>query len=723
MARMRLALALVAAAGVVLPGSASAHAAFVEATPQPGQRVEAAPGRVALAFTEPLNDQLTTVALTRVGDDRPVTARLLRVQNGRGIAATPAKPLGTGTYRAMWHTVSTLDGHALEGSFSFGVRAPAGGEQRVEASPLARGGWIRVLLRGLLYVFGLLFVAALLLGPLLGGPTRSWLVPATLGDAPPIARLRRRAAGLTEGLGWLAVIAAIGTAVAEAADAAGSLAPAGLESYLLSGSAGGARVAVAGLLVGAVLLCGRLPRLGGLLAVLALGAVAASGHASAATPRLQSVLFDWLHLVAGALWLGGIGLIAVVWARASSHLGPQGRLAVAREVLAPFGRVALPAFAVVSLTGVIGLVEQVGRLDAMWRSGYGQLLTVKIVIVLVIAVSSTVHALRLRPRLLAGAGERVDRRHWTLLRAEPVLGLGAVAVVAFLVAFPLPPRQLGEADRALAATPACDPCPLPRPAADELPVAGSAGSFLVAGWVRRTSTQVTGVVRVLDRAGRPARRPFAVTGGREHCGTGCRRFRLPPDRALRVMLGEAGRRFVTTLPTRWRPAGAARARRLVLRAQAVMRGLRSVREVEDVSSGPGSFARTTYRLSAPDRMAFTTDRGIRSVIVGRRRAFRAADGPWQTGDYSGALAFRTRTWFMWTTYARTVRLLGERREGGRRLAELALMDEATPVWIRLTVDLATGRAVDERMNARGHALTARYSGFDRPTTIRFPDAG
>ena len=50
-----------------------------------------------------------------------------------------------------WHSVSTDDGHALEGSFSFGVRASAlGGQHTLVQSPLARGGLLRIGLRGLL---------------------------------------------------------------------------------------------------------------------------------------------------------------------------------------------------------------------------------------------------------------------------------------------------------------------------------------------------------------------------------------------------------------------------------------------------------------------------------------------------------------------------------------------------------------------------------------------
>jgi cytochrome c biogenesis protein CcmG/thiol:disulfide interchange protein DsbE len=100
-----------------------------------------------------------------------------------------------------------------------------------------------------------------------------------------------------------------------------------------------------------------------------------------------------------------------------------------------------------------------------------------------------------------------------------------VAAVAVLVAFPLPPRQLGQADEAVAAPPACDPCPLPRPTPDQLPVADQAGSHVVAGWLRRDGGAVRGTVRVFDLRGRPARTRFDVAAtSQAACGPGCRRF-------------------------------------------------------------------------------------------------------------------------------------------------------------------------------------------------------
>jgi len=154
-----------------------------------------------------------------------------------------------------------------------------------------------------------------------------------------------------------------------------------------------------------------------------------------------------------------------------------------------------------------------------------------------------------------------------------------------------------------------------------------------------------------------------------------------------------------------------------------MRSLRSVREIEEVTSGPGSYARTVYRLRAPDRMALRTNGGVQTVISGKRRWIRTKDTPWQVSPYGSGLAFRTRTWFRWTTYGRSVRLLGVRRRNSRRIAELALMDEGTPVWVRLRVDLASGRVVGVRMATKGHFTSTLFRHFNRPTTIALPDAG
>jgi hypothetical protein len=183
---------------------------------------------------------------------------------------------------------------------------------------------------------------------------------------------------------------------------------------------------------------------------------------------------------------------------------------------------------------------------------------------------------------------------------------------------------------------------------------------------------------------------------------------------------ERGRTFAVALPATWSASGATRARALLNRAQATMRALHSIRQVEDVTSGPGTFARTTYRLLAPDRLAYTTDRGVQGVTVGARQFVRVPGGTWQESPTAAGVAFRTATWFRFTPYATAVRLLGEHTTGGRRIAELALMDPGTPVWTQMTVDEVTGRVLRDALVLPARFVTHRNAGFEAPVSIAQP---
>jgi copper transport protein len=730
MIRRRLLVTMLAGVSVAVSvGSpaAFAHSAFVGSSPTPGTRLAETPAELTLRFTEPLNRKLSKAELVAVegGDRFPVE---VSAPTAKQLTLVPSGPLPRGAYRVEWHTVSTLDGHALEGSFSFGVRAPAaGGAHALEQSPLARDGWVRVLARVALYATLLLFAGALLLRLAVARPPEpSWVVPeravAALADA---TGPRRRERLVMVDLGLAAAAAACASALADAADAAGSLSADGVSQYLLGSLPGFARVAVVLLILVAGLLAARGSRRAAVPAALALGAVAASGHASSADPRVPTILLDWVHLLAGAVWLGGIGLIAIVWGPALWRGGRGLRDAVARTVLPAFGRVALPAFVVVASTGAVSALVQLGHVSALWESAYGRVLAAKVALVALIAGASYLHALRLRPRLLAANphfDERLERRHWRLLRSEPILGLGVIAAVAVLVAFPLPPRQLGDADEALAGTPPCDPCPLPAPQPDELAVAEQAGSHLVAAWLRREGGSVEGTVRVLNVEGKPSQAPARLLDARQRsCGRGCLRLEASGRSVLSVAVRERGRSYVARLPARWHEGANVRARRLLERTQRAMAGLDSLREVEAVTSGPGSFARTDYRLRAPDRFAYVTNGGTESVVIGKRQWLRTRESTWRATRYAGGgPGFSTRSWFRWTPYAQHVRLLRVSTDPGRRVAELSLMDPGTPVWLRLTVDLATMRAVRERMIAQAHYMTRRYFAFNDAVRIRAP---
>ena len=721
----------------VLAGSAPSamgHAALLESTPQPGARVEVAPREATLSFNEPLNRGLTKVELSDAATGRKLRARV--VGSGRQIVVRPTKALDRGAYRVKWHTVSTEDGHALEGTFGFGVRTEAvGGAQSLEQSPLARDGWLRIAVRALFYAAFIFFAGGLLTSALLSPRERAmaWLLPARLGAAlaqtgtnteEVAERLRAR----TVDVGWLAAGSAVALALVEASDAGGGLSPAGVSDYLLSNVAGLGRAATVIAIVLALAVLSRSVVLASAWAAIGLMAIAFSGHANSADPRVLAVLTNWVHLLAGAVWVGGIAQVVTAWLPTLRAGTPDVRRVVMRTVLARFGRVALPAFLLVASTGLVNALIQVEEPRALWETDYGLVLSAKIALVGVIALASYWHAVRLRPRLVAAnphPGERAEKRHRRLLGGEPAVGLAVALAAAVLAVFPLPPRQLdGSESQARAAVPACDPCPQRKPRANELASAEPAGSSIAAVWLRREGAGLRGELRVLDRNAKPRSTEPRIRGATEPrpCGRGCLTFGLPSrPKTVDVSVREKGRTYKARIPARWAEREDDRARTLLERAQRTMRRLRSVRQLERITSGPGSLAVTRYRLSAPDRLVYeSADGRFKTVVIGRDQWLRTEGRPFEKSEYGGGLPFSTRRWFRWTNYAQSVRMLGERTVAGRRVADIQLMDQGTPLWLRLRIDLATLRVVYARMVTGGHFMRQRFSAFDQPTRIEPP---
>lgn len=719
-----------AIAAVLLPaGDAWGHASFLESTPAPGERLAEAPPELELEFTEPLNERLTKFTLVDATSGEEISADG-QVTGSRRLRIAPERRLSQAAYRIDWHSVSTVDGHVKQGSISFGVGTGALGGLELERSPFATGGWLRIPLRGVLYVALFFFAGGLFAAALTGrrAQPRRWLLPeaaraALAGSEVDAETVVGRAWRRTIVAGWVAAGAALAVALVEAVDAAGTAAPASVADFLLSNGAGLARVATVVALVLAAAAAPRRPGLAAAFGAGALAAVALSGHANSADQRAAALASDWVHLVAGAVWVGGLAQLAAAWLPATRRAGRAVKLAVARAVLPAFGRVALPAFLVVAVTGLLNALIQLGEPAALWETGYGRVLAVKIALVAGIALASYLHAFRLRPKLLAAnphPAPALERRHWRLVASEPFMGVGVLAVAALLVAFPLPPSQTGEA-RAL---PACDPCPLAKPAADELAVAEPAGELTVAAWLRRDDGDVAGTLRVLTDRRKPAMVVAEIAGAERQtgCGRGCWSFRLPGDtQTLAVRVRRGHERHEVRLPARWREDEGARARRILSRAQRAMRALETLRQTEVVTSAPGYTGTTQFSFDAPDRMRWESEAAT-GIVVENREWLRTADLPWSERPAAKELPVRPGKRFRWDVFLPSARLLDVKRDRGRRVADLAFFDYGYPVWYRMRVDLETNRVLTARLTTPANRIEHRYYGFDKPLRIEPPAA-
>ncbi len=194
---------------------------------------------------------------------------------------------------------------------------------------------------------------------------------------------------------------------------AGGLAVIGVEA-LHAGAAPGwervARVSAEGL---AFLFCIRGIPFVAPAAFLAVALLPLGGHAAAVKPPAGAELADVLHVASACIWAGGILALATL----QPPGGWRGPEAVA--LLDRFARVALIAFAVTALTGVLRATEQVHGVSDLWTTSYGVVLLLKAVGVGIMLLLSLAW-----------------RRGFPVARAEAAAAIVVVAASAVLAAYP-----------------------------------------------------------------------------------------------------------------------------------------------------------------------------------------------------------------------------------------------------------------------------------------------
>lgn len=477
--RFRTGAAFVAALVLaLLPAAASAHTKLDSSAPAAGETVRAEVTEVRLHFSQGVSADFTTLAVLLGGDT--VAAGTATAVEGSGrkefVLALP-RPLASGAYRVRWRTAGA-DGHVIQGTFEFTVALPpaasadssaadsgsaaalagstdpaTGAAAPAEPAPpvdedasrqsspsdgvlpvLVRWGWFLSLL-GMIGAVGFRFFVAL---PLSRRPEHAgvadravyaaWylaLAAAALSVLTLFARLWQQSAALN------------GAALAFDGDRLDAL---------LTGTVWGIAwvlqsIATLAFVVG--LLVARAPYgrsagwMGAAGAAVLLAAVPAlSGHAAAAERLAALAIFaDTAHVLGGGLWLGTLATLLAAGLPASLHAQPgEGPRAVA-DMVNLFSPLALAAAGVVALTGAVSSLLHVGSPAALFGTGYGQMLLLKLVLLAGVAALGYHNWRRVRPALGEAEGTNRLRRS---ARAEIATGLAVVLVTAVLVALPTP---------------------------------------------------------------------------------------------------------------------------------------------------------------------------------------------------------------------------------------------------------------------------------------------
>ena len=501
--RLFLAAAIFGYALLCTTGVAQAHALLLRSVPLQDAVLAHEPAVIHLWFSEDLNASLSKAVVWNVhrsqvdrGDDR--------ITNNRELTVSLKPHLPDGTYLVLWTSVSSQDGHVLKGAylFSIGHRGPA------PASPNLSGGANgQAFPPDLLQFVGLLSRTLELASSALWLGLSLFLVavfPAT--DGSGAAKALERGASLIAGrLMPVALVALLlsrlATLVLQAntlasGDWSATFSATAIRGLLLETEYGHLWIAMQSIVLvalavslivmathpadqtdigapaarpanrhWALLRLGELfPRLSVrpfsfsglqlLLAIVASYLLAASGHA--ATVNLAGtgagiltapVLFDWLHIIATGLWVGGIFAVSGVLVPAFIRLKPASSIPLL-DTLDRFSPFAYGSVGVLAATGGFNAKVHVPSWAAFFDSVYGRALIVKSVLVLtMIAISAfTVFVVRPRLRRRPGSGPaggdvgagflQAVLVRW--LRIEALLGIGVFAATAMLNAYPVP---------------------------------------------------------------------------------------------------------------------------------------------------------------------------------------------------------------------------------------------------------------------------------------------
>jgi copper transport protein len=398
---------------------ALAHASLIKAEPADGAVLPAPPAALTLTFNEPVSPLVFRLldpggnALTLSG----VTADSATVTIG------PNEPLQRGTHVLSWRVISA-DGHPVGGALMFSIGAPSGPPAAAANQPSDQS------VRAALWVAKVILYLGLFVGA--GGAFfRAWLADLETQTA-------RSAIAAALAAGLVAAATSIGLQGLDALDlrlpalaqrlvwetgistAYGSTAVTAAVAIVLGLSASAARSQ-------------RIARGFALLGLVLVGtALSLSGHASTAAPALISRPAVFLHGVCVAFWIG-----ALLPLLASLRAAGGGR------ELERFSRAIPLPLLVLAASGLWLAFVQLGRVDALWTTSYGQVLACKLGAVCILLGLAAGNRYWLVPRF-QGKGAASARLLAMSIAAELLVAVVILGLVA-LWRFTPPPRALALA--------------------------------------------------------------------------------------------------------------------------------------------------------------------------------------------------------------------------------------------------------------------------------------
>ena len=356
---------------LTIPQGVFAHALLEKATPAPDSRLTSPPKEIVLMFNERLEKELYSIKVFNKDGDMVSQSKTEMSKDQKYIKqALPFLP--NGNY-AISYSVLSADGHPIKGSYIVSI-----GEGTVLRSDMNQLDLHNEDNEPVLYsifnsVVRILYYIALLL-------TSGWIVWGTISKIEKVeirTSYRQKAIYLQITL----LITTIGMGFLQFTELLDSWTLGEIWS-ILTGTTIGISWFLSMLLSAsgfAILL--RFKWLDRLWVLMILAVKSVNGHAMAFEPPIRTVSIDIIHLLAAALWAGGLLYILVYWKKQQDHV---------RQFLLIFSKVALVSIIVLIATGIASTLIFLPKIHYLIYTQWGIMLLIKVALVLFVIVIGSI---------------------------------------------------------------------------------------------------------------------------------------------------------------------------------------------------------------------------------------------------------------------------------------------------------------------------------------------
>ena len=290
----------------------------------------------------------------------------------------------------------------------------------------------------------------------------------------------------------------------------------------------------------------------------------------------------------------------------------------------------------------------------------------------------------------------------------------AVAVVLITVAFLVRPQASSSTSTDQPAVPVAQRAGFPAPPSGAVVFSRQMGADdLALGVVPQRGHVLVQVSVVGPQGTGVAGLDVRVNGERASaCGSGCYRTSLTGTPAS-VEVRVRSTRWCVALPAAWPPRDASA---LLERAGRAWRSLHSLSFHEHLASDSVHSTTSSWRIEAPDRVAYQVQGGWAGIVVGARRWDRSPTGRRWTPSVQSRLTQPVPGWVRVTD----AHVLGRAVVNGRPAWRVSFFDPGTPGWFTVAIDRRNFRTLDSRMTATSHFMHDVYGSFNTTPPITPP---